>query len=212
MSRHKIYLKTMSHKRRSLLIVGTGLACLLCIMALVLISRSRFNPVPNIVATASLPATSNLFPVINTANLSTTQTSILKLLQQEYASQPAGTKYADGVEESWCADFVSWVMKESGNPLTNPNTGGWRIPGTYTLREYYESTGQFKAASTNYSPKLGDVVLYDNPSPHGQHTNIVIKNDNGIVTTVGGNEGGKIRVQTGKLSDDVGLVGYGVLE
>lgn len=54
-------------------------------------------------------------------------------------------------------------------------------------------------------------MLYDNPSPHGQHTNIVIKNENGLITTVGGNEGGKIRIQTHELRKDPGLVGYGVL-
>lgn len=142
--------------------------------------------------------------------LTTTQQHIVTLLRQEYKVQPPGTKYSNGVAESWCADFVSWIMNQAGAPFSNPNNGGWRIPGTYTLRDYFESTGQFE--KPGYQPKVGDVVLYDNPSPFGQHTNIVIKNDNGVLTTVGGNEAGKIHVQVHSEANDPGLVGYGRLQ
>jgi len=184
---------------------------LIGVLVVVAFIHSRFNIVPNLVATTQLPSTTQEFPAINTAGLTNTQDALLTLLKQEYREQPPGTKYSMGTEESWCADFVSWIMKEADAPLSNPNNGGWRIPGTYTLRDYYESVGKFKPADAEYSPKVGDVVLYDNPSPHGQHTNIVVKNDNGTVTTVGGNEGGKIRIQTNILQEDPGLVGYGVL-
>lgn len=184
---------------------------LIGVLVVVAFIHSRFNIVPNLVATTQLPSTTQEFPAINTAGLTNTQGALLTLLKQEYREQPPGTKYSMGTEESWCTDFVSWIMKEADAPLSNPNNGGWRIPGTYTLRDYYESVGKFKPADAEYSPKVGDVVLYDNPSPHGQHTNIVVKNDNGTVTTVGGNEGGKIRIQTNILQEDPGLVGYGVL-
>ena len=174
-------------------------------------TQSRFNIVPSLVASGQLPQTTVAFPEVSLTEANDMQRTIVALLKQEYSAQPKGTKYSGGVEESWCADFVSWIMKEAGTPLSNPNNGGWRIPGTYTLREYYQSVGKFQKAGSNYTPKPGDVVLYDNPSPHGQHTNVVIKNENGLITTVGGNEGGKIRIQTHELRKDPGLVGYGVL-
>jgi len=151
------------------------------------------------------------FPAIETGKLDLTQQKIVTLLRQEYKAQPAGTKYSEDVSEPWCADFVSWIMRNADAPLKNPNSGSWRIPGTYTLREYYESIGRFESASSKYSPKVGDIMFYDNPSPFGQHTNIVIKNNNGLITTVGGNEPGGIRVYTHKTKDGVGFIGYGIL-
>lgn len=175
-------------------------------------STSHFNTIPNVISTMSSQATKQSFPTIETAQLDTSQQKIVTLLRQEYDAQAAGTKYADGSQEAWCADFVSWIMHESGTPLNNPNSGSWRIPGTYTLRDYYESAGMFKPYSSGYQPKVGDVVLYDNPGIFGQHTNIVIKNDHGILTTVGGNEPGGIRVFTNERPEAAGTVGYGVLK
>ena len=136
----------------------------------------------------------------------------MHILEREYELNPDGTKYSEGIKEPWCADFVSWVYKEADVPLENPNSGYWRIPGTYTLREYYEQTGRFRSPDSNYTPKFGDTMLYDNPSTFGQHVNIVIQNNNGIITTIGGNEPGGIRIVTHEVGDTSGFVGYGVLE
>ncbi|HEY8885900.1 MAG TPA: CHAP domain-containing protein [Candidatus Microsaccharimonas sp.] len=176
------------------------------------LALGRFNVVPHLIATVEEGNKKESFPVIDSKTLTAEQQKIVVLLKQEYASQPAGTKYSDGVSEAWCADFVSWIMNNAGYPLDNPNSGSWRIPGTYTLREYYQSVGRFHAANSEYSPKVGDIMLYDNPSPFGQHTNIVVKNDNGLITTIGGNEPGGIRVITHKTKDGIGFIGYGSLE
>jgi hypothetical protein len=53
-------------------------------------------------------------------------------------------------------------------------------------------------------------MIYDNPSPFGQHTNIVIENTDGIVTTIGGNEPGGIRIIKHTTPDGLGFIGYGV--
>jgi len=174
------------------------------------LAASQLNPIPALVQNVRQDTVIETFPDVDNISLSDTQQKIVALLKQEYAAQPAGTKYADGVEESWCADFVSWIMRESGTPLENPNSGSWRIPGVYTLEEYYRSVGRFK--EPGYQPQLGDVVMYNNPSPFGQHTNIVIANNNGEVTTVGGNEYGKIHIQVHNDANDAGLVGYGILQ
>lgn len=151
------------------------------------------------------------FPDIDTANLSPTRQKIISLAKTEFKAQPAGTKFSQGAEEAWCANFVSWIMNQAGAPLKNPHTGGWRIPGTFTLREYYEATGRFKSANSSYQPLPGDVAIYRNSPVFGDHTNIVLKNDNGVLTTVGGNEANRIRLFINRDKQYDGLLGYGVL-
>ena len=150
------------------------------------------------------------FPDIDTANLSPTRQKIISLAKTEFKAQSAGAKFSQGAEEAWCANFVSWIMYQAGAPLKNPHTGGWRIPGTFTLREYYEVTGRFKSANSGYQPLPGDVAIYRNSPVFGDHTNIVLKNDNGALTTVGGNEANRICVFVNRDKQYDGLLGYGV--
>ena len=150
------------------------------------------------------------FPDIDTANLSPTRQKIISLAKTEFKAQPAGAKFSQGAEEVWCANFVSWIMYQAGAPLKNPHTGGWRIPGTFTLREYYEAASRFKPANSGYQPLPGDVVIYRNSPVFGDHANIVLKNDNGALTTVGGNEANRIRVFINHDKRYDGLLGYGV--
>lgn len=152
------------------------------------------------------------YPAIDESQLTPTQRKIVAVTQQEFAAKPKGTKYAEGVSEPWCADFVSWVMKESGVPLKNPNSGSWRIPGTYTLLEYYKQVGRFKDITSGYTPRIGDVALYRNSPIFGDHTNIVLKNDAGVLTTVGGNENNTVRIYTNEKKNYTGLLGYGTLD
>ncbi|WP_282786350.1 MULTISPECIES: CHAP domain-containing protein [unclassified Nocardia] len=149
------------------------------------------------------------FPAVEQAGLDDTQKRIVEVLRGEFARQPAGTEYSEGVEEPWCADFVSWVLREAGRPLTNPNSGSWRIPGVYTLTEYYQQQGRFE--SPGYRPGVGDVVLYSETSPFSQHTNFVIAADGDMITTVGGNEFGRITIHRYRPAELSGLVGYGRL-
>lgn len=159
-----------------------------------------------------LPWDTTAFPDVDTSVLSADQARIVELLEAEHRDQRPGTFYAEGVEEPWCADFVSWVMREAGRPLSNPNSGHWRIPGVYTLQEYYQSQGRFEEVGGGYVPAVGDVVLYDNSSWVGQHTNFVVAVDGDTVTTVGGNEFGRIRVHTVDWASDSAVVGFGRLE
>ena len=150
------------------------------------------------------------FPDIDTANLSPVRQKIISLAKTEFKAQSAGTKFSQGTEEAWCANFVSWTMYQAGAPLKDPHTGGWRIPGTFTLREHYEVTGRFKSANSGYQPLPGDVAIYRNSPVFGDHTNIVLKNDNGALTTVGGNEANRIRVFVNRDKQYDGLLGYGI--
>ena len=150
------------------------------------------------------------FPDIDTANLSPTRQKIISLAKTEFKAQPAGAKFSQGAEEAWYANFVSWIMHQAGTPLKNPHTGGWRIPGTFTLREYYEATGRFKSANSGYQPLPGDAAIYRNSPVFGDHTNIILKNDNGVLTTVGGNEANRIHMFVNRDKQYDGLLGYGV--
>lgn len=151
------------------------------------------------------------FPDVDRSVLDAAQAGIVAVAEREFADPGAGTKYAEGVEEAWCADFVSWVLREAGVPLANPNSGSWRIPGVYTLQEYYESVGRFVPIGSDYRPRTGDVLLYGESSPFGQHVNIVLQAEGGRVTTIGGNEYDEIRLSRFALEDVPGVVGFGRL-
>ena len=200
--------KVLNRRKTTVIILVVGSALLL--PAIVVFAQSRFNILPQIVASTTAKDEEVQFPTVNNDALTENQRKVISILQTEYKLQPEGTKYSEGVKEAWCADFVSWVFKEAGVPLSNPNSGYWRIPGTYTLRDYYEQNDRFEPSSSNYTPKIGDIMLYDNPSSFGQHTNIIIDITDGIITTIGGNEPGGIRIVKHTTPDTVGFVGYGV--
>lgn len=150
------------------------------------------------------------FPTVSTAGLDPSRIRIIENLRREFDANRPGTYYSEGVEEPWCADFVSTVLRDSGLPLRNPNSGTWRIPGVYTLTEYFQKAGKLEPA-TPYRPQPGDVVLYAPEHPQlRQHTNIVVSVDGDTVTTVGGNQAGGISALTYRVADTFGIVGYGV--
>ncbi|MEV6431254.1 CHAP domain-containing protein [Nocardia sp. NPDC051463] len=151
------------------------------------------------------------FPAIDESTLDPTQATVVAVLEREFGNPGDGPKYAEGNNEPWCADFVSWVMRESVVPLANPNSGSWRIPGVNTLQEYYQSTGRFTPIAAGYQPRTGDVLLYGPASPFSQHTNIVLTAADGVVTTMGGNEFGEIRMHRFDLAEVPDIVGFGML-
>lgn len=162
------------------------------------------------VAITNATAKSEPFPDIDTTDLSSVRQQIITLAKQEYATQPVATKYSEGAKEAWCADFLSWIMKEADTPFANPNSGSWRIPGVYTLKDYYQSVGAFHAVNSGYEPVPGDAAIYYDSPIFGTHVNIVLENKDGVLTTVGGNEAGKIRVYKNTAKNYAGLIGYGV--
>ena len=166
------------------------------------------------VALAHLSSPANEpFPDIK-GNLTPLQQRIVTLAKQEYTKKPISydqnvLRYTQVSKEAWCADYVSWVYNQAGVPLKNPNSGSWRIPGTYTLQAYFQAKHAYRPVGT-YRPKVGDVAIYG----HGQgHAAIVLGVNGNNITTIGGNESGRLRIdmrpQTGKNSYD--LLGYGVL-
>lgn len=141
------------------------------------------------------------------------------MLKQEYLKNPRSydnnvLKYSDGVKESWCADFISWIRLKAGAPYKNPTTGYWRIPGVYSLRDYYEASEAYYTAG-EYKPEFGDVVFYFGETPDGnnrEHVALVLSVKDGMITTIGGNETEKgiLQIRTGRLEKgERGLTAFG---
>ena len=53
-----------------------------------------------------------VFPDIDTASLSPTRQKIISLAKTEFKAQSTGTKFSQGAEEAWCANFVNWIMHQ----------------------------------------------------------------------------------------------------
>ncbi|MVU81835.1 CHAP domain-containing protein [Nocardia sp. ET3-3] len=154
------------------------------------------------------------FPDVDSTALSSEQSKVVDVLRQQFDEQSGRDKYSEGIAEPWCADFVSWVMREAEQPFSNPNSGSWRIPGVYTLEEYFRGQHRFEQANNGYLPRVGDVVMYADSSVFHQHTNIVIAVDSDTITTVGGNEAGEsggVAIHKFRPSGTSGLVGFGRL-
>jgi len=185
------------------LLLGATFLVLITVGTLVF---ARINPTALVNFGSNQAETIN-FPAID-PDLSAARQSILAITQQEFENPGPGTKYADGQAEPWCADFVSWIMREAGHPLKNPHTNSWRIPGVYTLQEYFQQQGAFAPVTTDYAPRPGDIAIYKD-GIFGHHTNIVVAADKDTITTVGGNENFKITLRTFTFRDSqYGLLGF----
>lgn len=163
-----------------------------------------------------------VFPAIHTAGLTPIQKRLLQTVKEEYYKRPTGNdktvmKYTEGVEESWCADFISWARDQAGIPWTHPETKYWRISGVGTVKDYYLAASAYMEADKldGYTPKLGDVAFYYGETPDGgssEHIAMVLGMDGDKLITIGGNETEKeiLQVRYNKLQvGERGLVAIG---
>lgn len=100
-------------------------------------------------------------------------------------------KYTSGIEEEWCADFVSWVFKQAGKPF-DPD----RISSASGIMAYAQAHGYYHPkGESGFTPQPGDVAIYkEGLDPFPSHVNIVISYDatTSKYTSIGGNENNKI--------------------
>lgn len=192
--------------------VGPGIAGALAALVLIAGGVVWWSTAHETPLSKHLPADlkPRVFPTVSTVGLDPSRIRIIENLRRAFDENRPGTYYSEGVEEPWCADFVSTVLRDSGLPLRNPNSGTWRIPGVYTLTEYFQKAGRLKPAAA-YRPQPGDVVLYTPEHPAmRQHTNFVVAVSGDEVTTIGGNQEGGISAWTYRLPETFGLAGYGI--
>ncbi len=182
--------------------IGSIIAAIVLVFAVVTFFRSSYSFNYRAERSGNIP---------DYSALSSTRRDILAVTEQEFNNPGDMLRYSDGVKEAWCADFVSWVYLEANHPFENPNSGSWRIPGTYTLQEYFKANNRWHAYDDEL-PQPGDVVIYRN-GIFGDHTNIVVASDYNEILTIGGNENGKIMMHRITYSDPrYGIVGYGLAE
>lgn len=160
------------------------------------------------------------FPTIDSSQFTPAQQAMLLLIEQEYAKQPSSydasvMSYTEGFQESWCADFISWIRYHAGVPFEHQETGYWRIPGVQTLRDYYAGSGAYQPVG-DYVPKFGDVAFYFGETPDGnsrEHVALVLSVQGDMLTTIGGNETDKgiLQIRTNTIAEgERGLTGFGV--
>lgn len=138
---------------------------------------------------------------------------ILTIAKKEYEQPHQPTYYSQGIKEAWCANFVSWVYMKAGREFSNPNSGSWRIPGTMTLLDYFRDIGKWHKYNSNIKHMPGDVVIYDNGSFFGQHTNIVAAVNGDEIITIDGNSRNKIRLNKYNWSEKkANILGYARLD
>jgi hypothetical protein len=216
-------------KKRPLIIVGLVILGFLTVGLVVALKSNdrQVGSIPDASIAKKKAEQTRQLAILNSVDatdLSPLQTKILKLIKQEFAKSPESynstvLKYTEGFEESWCADFVSWIMNQAGSPNINPETGYWRIPGVFSMINYYKSIDGYVSKDEAHIPRLGDVAFYigevtpDGSS--GEHIAFVLSFDGKKLVTIGGNEGdGVMRVRSESLETNIekGLIGYGILE
>ncbi len=162
----------------------------------------------------TLIGSSSDIPTCNPGTISTggSVSAIIANATQEFASganEANGQylKYTDGAKEAWCADFVSWILKQSGVPFTGGASGGWRLPSAASVKDYFVKNNTYHPARQGYVPQPGDIAVH---SPGNiNHVNIVIAIDGQKITTIGGNESNKIGKRTVESYDDNDFDGFG---
>lgn len=204
--------------------IGAGLIILLVIFFGWFIIRNSMETNTKNTISAQDQRTQQAFANVPTASLDATQRRILKILKEEYTKSPVSyddsvMKYTEGFTESWCADFITWVLTKADSTIINPDTGYWRIPGVLTLQQYYKDNEAYVLADLGYTPQLGDVVFYiGSQTPDessGEHAAFVLGvTADGKLITIGGNEAkGILRIRTESVKTNLSksMVGYGKL-
>lgn len=98
-----------------------------------------------------------------------------------------GSKYKAwyGMDDNWCAMFVSWCADQCGYIESGimPKTAS-----VANMKSWYQQRGLYYAKESGYEPKPGDVILFGNGR---SHTGLVVEYDpdTKTVTTVEGNTG-----------------------
>jgi hypothetical protein len=200
-------------------IIGAVIGCIVILAVITYSIAPVRHDVRTVITTSTariIPGSHTPFPAINTTGLTKQQRSIIQLVHAQYNKHPISydqtvLTYTQNTKEAWCADFASWIMMKSGVPYSNPNSGSWRIPGVYTLQSYYKAHGRY------VRPQVGDIAFYIGWHTFDlfstQHVTIVIKVNGNQMTTIGGNEDGRIRIDTQPIkAGENSLVGFGKLQ
>ncbi len=107
-------------------------------------------------------------------------------------------KFTHGRTEAWCADFVSYVARESGKT-------GFDFPAVQGIWDWGVANGKFSKTA-----KVGDAVIFKGVDKKGKrvsHTGIVTAIENGKIKTIEGNASNSVAERTYDLNDSK-ITGY----
>lgn len=199
-------IKVMEMRRKRIVIVA-GLWAVV-VTAVILLAHMLTVALMPVVYFAISDNAELQFPDYATMGLSGKQEELFRLAETTLGDEKPSSFYESvPMDEPWCANYVSYLYREIALPFKNPVSGGWRIPGIYTLRDYLVQNGFWR--DREYTPVPGDIVIYDR-GLFGGHTNIVLAVNGSEMMTIGGNENGKVRLMKFDYLDPIyGLVGYG---
>jgi hypothetical protein len=121
----------------------------------------------------------------------------------EYWGGKNYTRYGQlfGINDSWCAMFVSWCARTAGIPANVLNNATMAVvaSGSYAFHMPFYRRG-------TYTPKPGDLIFFRLP---GYHVGIVTQVSEGRITTVEGNSTDAVRMNV-YSPDESTISGYGV--
>ena len=119
-----------------------------------------------------------------------------RLLARGIVEQPPGSNsgpeilvFSDGNAEPWCADFVSWVLRETGRPFTGGASGGWRLAWTPDIRNWFSARGRYRTRAVA-QPQPGDVIWFGRG-----HVGFVRRVQGNRLETIEGNAGDAVRLR-----------------
>lgn len=125
---------------------------------------------------------------MNAANSSAYSVANLALSQVGNDYKTYCNEMNNGQATEWCAIFAGWCLKKCGMNLNDLGYSAsvpiWKKNAT--------GKGMYKANNGGYTPKVGDLVIYDYDPSNGNdvdHIEIVVEVSGNTVVTVGGNTG-----------------------
>lgn len=106
----------------------------------------------------------------------------------DYAKE-AGFNWVGDDETPWCSIFMNWVAMKAGYEYTGKaNARSW-----------------LKAGIERDNPKMGYIVVFKRGNSTWQgHVGIFIREDNGFVYCLGGNQSNQVKISAYKKSDVLG--------
>lgn len=134
------------------------------------------------------------------------------------------TWYGFSYRVDWCAIFMSWCANEAGYTLVDPSSTQsspedfprYAVVGSGA--EWFQRNGRLQSGhyyGGSYIPKRGDIAFFTwsaDPRVGGlDHTGIVESYADGIVTTIEGNSGDRVKRQTYGINESY-IAYYGLMD
>jgi len=123
--------------------------------------------------------------------------------------------YSENSPEEWCADFVSWVYNQAGDPLQT--TPDWKVSAVETIDSIGNKEQTFHYHAAPYTPQPGDLAIHYN-SAYTQpyfHVSIYITTQDGQAQYIAGDTGSGpypggsiVGIETGNGYYDNDIIGY----